>query len=1210
MPHCRNFVVYTKDMKIYAKDNSLIADAIITQDAVHEQELMKSDFVRLAWNDIREYTLPVGAYIQYNGINYYLFAPYEPQRKNEVECRYEPEFWHPFFYLSHIPYTHKDDDDELLEWAYTGMLDTLLVDIGKDMRTALIDAGLIPDTSAEIKVVITDTNIVSSTISTSFSSVDYVSALNQIANANECEWYFSWEEMCLYYGLISVGDDAIPLTEDENITYAAVRDAKEGYWNAYLPQGGTKNIAKKISKDYISANARLTLDKTAYPDGVMYTDSSGNIITKAEFDASGEKKLLKTLMFDNVYPKLDLYVYNARQRTRILYEDEETKKKAIAGYNDDGTPIYERYADWYIRLAYPEYNASGDVVAWHDFDGLTRRTPKAPVAYKDGEITVKVPFVSLDKIFYTNGLTGGTAQVKVQVDGISCNAHIDVAASYTEPRLVLSYYDDNYDAVRDKIISGVSSVLITEGIIMSVWSECAQQLEALDEYTYTESIMISGKTLSCRFVPNADSDLPSALAGRDFELTYYDTPHTIKAGGDDEDTGMEIHEGDFLIIRTDGEPIIPTTSDNRLIPYGDAEPSLRGNIVNLYNIVMSDDYMVSARNELAAETQKQIRYYFTDNNSYDFKSIPAKFRDSGISLHVGRKVLYTDLSGYQLETRVIKVTKNIDFDCIQSITVGNKVIRGTITQLKEDVKVLMTGGLGGTTAGMPSSGTATGSTSSSTGLYLSKITKDKAKEIIEFEKGIKTGRHGVDGSGNAILNTVKTTSIILGDYSADSLSNEDDIDSNRQFCFRYDEDNDAIYVVKADGSPLNFYATGGISALGFNGNVPSEGTGGHTIVVSGSGNAITDVVESSDGKTLTFYKGYIEGGGSSNGGVTEDWIIAQGFAKQEALDSHVNNNIRHITSAERESWNSTTSRLNAFLDDTDTDTIINKWSELETFLSGLSETDNLALILGNKANKDDVYTKTESHANYVRYVGISGDYVQAIKGDTTENLLIPFATETTKIRNIGEVSDLNDTSYWDNKNVITMATYGADAANVPEVVDNANMLINFCMSKHGTIGYYGWQMALQDKNDGLWMRRLSANPTTQYIDSWLRLWHSGNVDPLDKTKGGSIANDLAIRGILEVGETTYLNEVQMGDEIYLNNNWLNFDKAGSAFMGMRGEDIYITCDGIVDVDNRLKAASIQIGVFTISVENNSLKISRTDGAQADVFTTGGLTALA
>ena len=47
-------------------------------------------------------------------------------------------------------------------------------------------------------------------------------------------------------------------------------------------------------------------------------------------------------------------------------------------------------------------------------------------------------------------------------------------------------------------------------------------------------------------------------------------------------------------------------------------------------------------------------------------------------------------------------------------------------------------------------------------------------------------------------------------------------------------------------------------------------------------------------------------------------------------------------------------KLYDFLEGSDTDTIINKWLELEDFLEGLSESDNLAYILSNKANMSDI----------------------------------------------------------------------------------------------------------------------------------------------------------------------------------------------------------------------------------------------------------------
>lgn len=67
------------------------------------------------------------------------------------------------------------------------------------------------------------------------------------------------------------------------------------------------------------------------------------------------------------------------------------------------------------------------------------------------------------------------------------------------------------------------------------------------------------------------------------------------------------------------------------------------------------------------------------------------------------------------------------------------------------------------------------------------------------------------------------------------------------------------------------------------------------------------------------------------GFATESWV-SQNYATASALASVSN-------------------KLNDFLEGSDTDEIINKWKELEAFLSGMAETDNLAEILETKADK-------------------------------------------------------------------------------------------------------------------------------------------------------------------------------------------------------------------------------------------------------------------
>ena len=99
-----------------------------------------------------------------------------------------------------------------------------------------------------------------------------------------------------------------------------------------------------------------------------------------------------------------------------------------------------------------------------------------------------------------------------------------------------------------------------------------------------------------------------------------------------------------------------------------------------------------------------------------------------------------------------------------------------------------------------------------------------------------------------------------------------------------------------------------------------EGGGIKNITQSGSGNAVTDMALSSDRKTITA-------------------VFGETFARQQDLGT-LNNTVTQLSN-----------KLNNFLEGSDADNIINKWKELEAFLDGLTESDNLAELLALKADK-------------------------------------------------------------------------------------------------------------------------------------------------------------------------------------------------------------------------------------------------------------------
>mgnify|MGYP000171725543 FL=1 len=200
-------------------------------------------------------------------------------------------------------------------------------------------------------------------------------------------------------------------------------------------------------------------------------------------------------------------------------------------------------------------------------------------------------------------------------------------------------------------------------------------------------------------------------------------------------------------------------------------------------------------------------------------------------------------------------------------------------------------------------------------------------------------------SGTITSNNVKTNSLQVGDIK-----------------IVYDSTNKAVTFEHIDGSTtIGLYTKGWISALGvspggggggsglinnvygysslgttfsdsdldntFNAytineiwKMAKEGGGIKNITPSGSGNAVTDMSLSSDGKTITV-------------------VFGEVFAKQQDLGT-LNNTVTQLSN-----------KLNDFLEGSDTDNIINKWKELEAFLEGLTESDNLADLLALKADK-------------------------------------------------------------------------------------------------------------------------------------------------------------------------------------------------------------------------------------------------------------------
>lgn len=671
-------------MVIYDIHNNKIFDATLTEGAEHEQELGRSDLVRLSWQNDVKLTLPAGAYIIPfdDGLKYRLLSPYTPT-EDDKGFKYTPEFQHPLMWLSRVPFLYNTTDADKnpikqQEWSFDGLTTNAL-----EYACKAINEALNITTESE-KFTFTLCGNVDSSVSFSVSSNDILSVLSSIAQGcknNACEWHLSWKHKALYFGQISInlGEEVPTLKVHENIQKASVSDSKEPYYNCFYPQGSTKNMSTKalVGTGNVATLARLGLDKSVYPDGYIYVDTVGNVITKEAFEASGEIKQTLALSFDDVYPHIDLYVYNVRKHVRYL------KNSQTYAIELDSRGNKKTYTIWYIRLAFSS----------------------------------------------TSKIAGKTI--------------INTTYDKDESGNIITHYWYDYEIDRTK--------------------------QVLQGYTLKGMFKVNTHAIDGQY-DVLTQGLVGQPNGQDgFELHYHEVNNPITPKPNEGDSGVDVLKGDYEILKyQSGDTIIPTNESEGLYPRGNALPDLTCNMVVLFNIVMGDQETKLAQEELAARTIKEIKRRAQDNNNYSFSSNAVAFANHNPKLYIGQKVTFDDGFGYQLKTRVLRLVTKLDYPIIQEITVGNQAVKGTISQLKEDVNNILSGNFSG--GGLNSTQISELLHNYVDPRFLRKNIPDTAQEVITFLKGIAVGNgYGITELGDLFARFIKANSVKSDDFRSGLL---------------------------------------------------------------------------------------------------------------------------------------------------------------------------------------------------------------------------------------------------------------------------------------------------------------------------------------------------------------------------------------------------------------------------------------------------------
>lgn len=140
------------------------------------------------------------------------------------------------------------------------------------------------------------------------------------------------------------------------------------------------------------------------------------------------------------------------------------------------------------------------------------------------------------------------------------------------------------------------------------------------------------------------------------------------------------------------------------------------------------------------------------------------------------------------------------------------------------------------------------------------------------------------------------------------------------------------------------------------------------------------------------------------------------------------------------------------------------------------------------------YTAYVNPANFVTSLGTNGNYLTWTKAGTTNNITVPYATNSNKANYIyyGSISNLNSPSSWTSDGYrLVYDTYSGSASNKPVSQDNANGIITLFKSKHGTSNQYVSQLAFPN-NTRMYFRYASAGS----FSSWYTIAYTSDIkDP-------------------------------------------------------------------------------------------------------------------
>lgn len=243
------------------------------------------------------------------------------------------------------------------------------------------------------------------------------------------------------------------------------------------------------------------------------------------------------------------------------------------------------------------------------------------------------------------------------------------------------------------------------------------------------------------------------------------------------------------------------------------------------------------------------------------------------------------------------------------------------------------------------------------------------------------------------------------------------------------------------------------------------------------------------------------------------------------------------------------------------------------------------------------YTAYINPANFVTSLGTNGNYLTWTKAGTTNNITVPYATNSNKANYIyyGSISNLNSPSSWTSDGYrLVYDTYSGSASNKPVSQDNANGIITLFKSKHGTSNQYVSQLAFPS-NTRMYFRYASAGS----FSSWYTIAYTSDIkDPANyywaNVKVSASSNSgtsptfntcYTSNWFRSTGNTGWYSESYGGGWHMTDSTWIRTYGSKSVYQntGQIRTDGYLVTNGGITIG----AASPNNGTYKSHVTGNS-----------------------